>query len=280
MIGVVLLGTGCPHEKNDVKDPPPGGGSGSATTSGFPVGAPRVDQGEQFSYVLELQGVELATYDFAVAGTEAVGDKQAIVVKSHAKAIGFVKMVANVDDFFTSWIDASTGRPLHWVSDEFATKSTDRERTDVHFDQRQGDQVPVNFHINSDPDKAEPQKVTFPEVWDYNSLMIAFRSWEAPVGATVTGEVFRSRFMWHYTIKIHGKETLSTKIGDFPALRIDGHVFKVDRAGTAIAADDERDFSIWVSDDAGRVPLLIVAKTDYGDIKMSITNYDPGAAGR
>jgi hypothetical protein len=278
IFGVVLLGCSGGAKKDPV-DPGSNGG-GSAKSSELPVGPPHLFQGEHFSYVLNLQGVELATYDFVVGDPTDFDGKKVVQVQSHAKAIGLVQMIANVDDFFISYIDASTGRPLYWKSDEFATKSTDREVTEAHLDQRQGDMIPVDFHLNKDAPAPEPQKVSFPEVWDYNSLMIAFRGWEGGVGSTVTGEVFRSRFLWHYKITIHGKESLSTKIGDFPALRIDGHVFKVDRSGKEIAADDERDFSIWVSDDDGRVPLLIVAKTDYGDMKMSITGYDPGSAGK
>ena len=41
-------------------------------------------------------------------------------------------------------------------------------------------------------------------------------------------------------------------------------------------SDDERDFEIWFSDDAGRVPLKVVAKTDYGDVEMTIVDYNPG----
>ena len=35
---------------------------------------------------------------------------------------------------------------------------------------------------------------------------------------------------------------------------------------------------MWISDDDGRVPLKVVAKTDYGDIEMQITDYSPGPA--
>jgi len=267
--------------------PKGGGGGGGGTTdpkpnasSQIPTAPPLVSQGEKFSFDLALQGVQLAVYDFEVGAVGDYDGKQTVQVHSHAKAVGLVKMVANVDDFFTSWIDMQTGRPVHWFSDEYAVKGTDRERTDVSFSKRDGDTVPVDFHLNNDPPTPEPQKVTFPEVWDYNSLMIAFRSWEASPGATITGEVFRSRFLWHYQVTVKGKDKLTTALGDFPALRLDGHVYKEDKTGQKITTDDERDFSIWVSDDAGRVPLRILGHTDYGDIEMKITAYDPGSAGR
>jgi hypothetical protein len=93
-------------------------------------------------------------------------------------------------------------------------------------------------------------------------------------------EVLRSRFMWHVEMKIHGKDKLVTALGALPALRFDGHTYKLDRDGKRALDSDERDFSIWISDDDGRVPLQIVAKTDYGDMKMQIVDYSPGTGKR
>ena len=246
----------------------------------FAVGPPLVTPGEHMSYRLQLQGMELATYDFAVGEVTAVGGKQAIVVQSHAKAVGLVQMVAKVDDFFTSWIDVQTGRPLRWSTDEFATKGSDKERTDARFFERTGNSVPVDFHLNDQPPKAEPQRVSLPDTWDYNAFLVALRTWDAPAGSTITTEVMRSRFMWHVEMKVHGKTKLVTALGELPAIQLDGHTYKVDRNNVKVADSDARDFSVWISDDDGRVPLQTVAKTDYGDIKLEITDYAPGTGTR
>ena len=96
------------------------------------------------------------------------------------------------------------------------------------------------------------------------------------MGSHVTVEILRSRWMWHCEMKIAGKEKLVTALGELPALRFDGHTYKLDRDGKRFPDSVERDFSVWISDDAGRVPLRNVAKTDYGDMKMEITDYAPG----
>lgn len=246
----------------------------------FAIGPPLVTPGEHMSYRLQLQGMELATYDFAVGEITAVGGKQAIVVQSHAKAVGLVQMVAKVDDFFTSWIDVETGRPLRWATDEFATKGADKERTDARFFERTGNSVPVDFHLNDQPATPEPQKVSQPDVWDYNAFLVALRTWDAAPGSAVTAEVLRSRFMWRVEMKVHGRTKLVTALGELPAIQLDGHTYKVDRNDVKVADSDARDFSVWISDDDGRVPLQTVAKTDYGDIKLEITDYAPGTGTR
>lgn len=231
------------------------------------------------SYRLQLQGMQLATYDFAVGETTDVNGKKAIVVQSHAKATGLAQMVAKVDDYFTSWIDIETGRPLRWTTDEFATKGNDKERTDARFFERTGMTVPVDFHLNDLPPVPEPQTVSLPDVWDYNAFLLALRTWDVAPGSTLTAEVFRSRYMWHVEMTVKGKTKLVTELGEFPAIELAGHTYKVDRANHKVA-DEPREFSVWISDDDGRVPLQNVAKTDYGDIKLEITDYAPGTGAR
>ena len=241
-----------------------------------PIGAP----GEHMTYKLSLQGIDLATFDYGIGSAVQLDGHQALVVASHAKAIGIVKAVANIDDYFTSWVDTRSGRPLRWMADEFATNGKDRERTEADFDRRTGDVVPVMFHLDDDTPKPEPQTVTLPEVWDYNAFLLALRGWEAPRGSTFTAEVMRSRFMWHVVMTIGAKESIVTQLGQLPALRLEGDTYKLDRDATRSKGSDERHFTIWISDDQARVPLQVTARTDYGDIKMEIVDYTPGGADR
>jgi len=71
-----------------------------------------------------------------------------------------------------------------------------------------------------------------------------------------------------------------TELGELPALRFDGHTYKLGRDGKRMPGNDERHFSVWISDDDGRVPLQTTARTDYGDIKMQIIDYQPGTGQR
>src|SRR5690606_3704282 len=115
-----------------------------------------------------------------------------------------------------------------------------------------------------------------PTTWDLNGFLVALRTWEAAPGSRSTIEVFRSRNMWNVAVTIRGKEKLATELGELPALRFDAHTFRLNRDGTKDPGADERDFSLWIGDDAGRVPLQINARTDYGDVKMQIVEYVPG----
>jgi len=244
-------------------------------------GPPLATPGEHMQYKLSLQGVELATYALAVGDVTDLGGKQAVVVQGHAKVAGFASFIAKIDDQFTSWVDVATGRSLRFQTDEYASGSkTDIEHAVVDLAGRSGDTIPVAFHLNDAPPRDEPQTASQPVVWDYNAFLLALRSWEAPAGTALAFEVFRSRYLWHVDVKIHGKETLVTDLGDLPALRIDGRTYKLSRKGARDPESSERVFSMWISDDDGRVPLEIRATTDYGDLKMRITDYQPGTGKR
>ena len=243
----------------------------------LPEGPPIATPGEHMMYSLSLQGVELANYDIAIGDLTDVNNVKTIVMQGHAKISGLAVFLANIDDRFTSWIDVTNGHPVRFQTDEYSSGSkTDIEHAVIDIAGRTDDTVPVFFHMNDEPPKPEPQHVTGPVVWDYNAFLLALRGWEGPAGSTLSLEVFRSRFMWHTDVKIHGKDKQVTALGELPALRIDGITYKVNRDGSRDKQSEQRDFKMWISDDDGRVPLRIDANTDYGDLKMEIVAYEPG----
>jgi len=75
-----------------------------------------------------------------------------------------------------------------------------------------------------------------------------------------------------------GSENVVTQLGELPAVRIEGRSRRLNRDGTDDPTGDTRKYTIWISDDADRVPLQLIAKTDYGDLRMDIVEYRPGAA--
>ncbi len=247
----------------------------------YGAGAPLVTPGERMTYRVELRGVELAVMTIGVGDLTDLDGKQTIVVQVHAKSVGLASLVASVDDTFTSWIDVATGRSLRFAVDEYETNSkVNVEHTIADLAGRSGDQVPITFALNDETPTPEPQKVSLPDVWDYNAFLVALRSWEGPAGTKQKIEVLRSRYMWAMEITIKGNEKLTTELGELPALRFDGHTFRLTRAGVKDTTSDERDLSIWISDDNDRVPLKLTARTDYGDIKMEIVDYQPGTGQR
>jgi hypothetical protein len=261
--------------------PSPTGSTPAAADPALRDGPPLATPGEHMQYRLSLQGIDLATYDLGIGDITDLDGKRAIVVQAHARTRGVAAFFAVIDDRFTSWVDVATGRPLRFQADEYASGSkTDIEHAVVDFAGRTGDTIPVHYHVNDAPPHPEPQKASLPVAWDYNAFLLALRGWEGPPGSRIVLEVFRSRSMWHVEVTIHGKEKRTTDLGDLPALRIDGKTYKLRRDGSRAPDDSERQFTMWISDDDGRVPLEIKAVTDYGDLRMQIVDYQPGNGAR
>lgn len=260
---------------------PPTIATAPAEAPAFGEGPPLVTPGERMTYRVELAGFELAQMTLAIGDITDLGGKKTVVVQGHAKSVGLADRIAAIDDTFTSWIDVESGRSLRFTVDEYETNSkTNIEHTVADLVGRSGDQLPITFALNDATPAPEPQKLAYPEAWDYNAFLVALRSWEAPKGTAKALEVLRSRWLWHIDVTIGGKDNLATELGDLPALRFDAHTYKLTRTGTRDTGSDERKFSVWISDDDGRVPLQIVARTDYGDVKMRIVDYQPGAGQR
>lgn len=232
------------------------------------------------TYKLVLQGVELAAFQLAVGEVQDLAGARVVVVEAHARSVGIVEWLARIDDRFTSWIDVETGRSRRFQTDEYETNSkTNVEHVVADLASREGDRVPVTFALNDAPPSPEPQKVSKPDVWDYNAFLVALRAWEQPPGSNINVEVFRSRYLWNIDMKITGRETIQTDLpdlGEVSALRFDARLYRLTRDGARDTSSDERNLSIWISDDDGRVPLRTVARTDYGDIRMDIVDYHPG----
>ena len=248
---------------------------------GFGAGPPLVTPGERMTYRVELGGFELAQMTFAVGDLTDLAGKQTVVVQGHARSVGLADRIAAIDDTFTSWLDIRSGRSLRFAVDEYETNSkTNIEHTVADLAARTGDQLPITFALNDAPPAPEPQKLAYPDAWDYNAFLVALRAWEAPAGTAKSLEVLRSRWLWHIEVTVGGADTLTTELGDLPALRFDAHTYKLTRAGQRDTTSDERKFSVWISDDGDRVPLQISARTDYGDVKMRIVDYQPGTGQR
>ncbi len=243
----------------------------------FGEGPPLVTPGERMTYRVELGGFELAQMTLAVGDVADLAGKKTVVVQGRAKSVGLADKITAIDDTFTSWIDVESGRSLRFAVDEFETNSrTNIEHTIADLAGHTNDQLPITFAMNDATPAPEPQKLAYPDPWDYNAFLVALRAWEGNAGTAKSLEVLRSRWMWHIDVSIGGRDQLVTELGDLPALRFDAKTYKRTRAGQRDTGSEERTFSIWISDDDGRVPLQIAARTDWGDVKMLIVDYQPG----
>jgi hypothetical protein len=152
------------------------------------------------------------------------------------------------------------------------------EVMDVRFLELANGTFPVTT-IRPDDDtgiekKVVEQQVTTGQPIDLLTLLMQLRSWEKPGKRTV--EAVRSRYIWRTEIRLAGRETVKTELGNLPAVRFEAESRRINRDGSYDKSSEPRKIMIWISDDADRVPIQMIAPTDYGQVKMSIAEYTPG----
>jgi hypothetical protein len=251
---------------------------GAPARDDFPPRPPFVAPGEAMSYRVALHGLEVAAFQVAAGAVGEVAGRRAIVVQSGVQSSKVMSLFAELSDTFTSWIDVETGRPLLFRSEEQVTKGDPMiEKVEVPFHERANGSLPVRVKRGESAEVVDSQVVAG-ALHDLNSYLVLVRGWDAAPGTRVSVDVMRSRYVWRTQVTAAGYETVVTELGDMPCLRLDGISRRLRRDGNLDPRIEARHYSMWISDDADRVPVLLVAHTDYGDIRMELLDYRAGGA--
>ena len=73
-----------------------------------------------------------------------------------------------------------------------------------------------------------------------------------------------------------GSDTIKTSLGHNAAIRIEGTATRLTRALSPHHTRAPRKFTLWMSDDAYRLPLRVEARTEYGPVEVELVAYERG----
>ena len=190
---------------------------------------------ETFEFVGKLHGIQVARVQSAVGDAGYVDGKRAIIIRSRGFAEGVLSLVTELTWELTTTLDLEGGLPLEHLEEAW-----------------------LIFRGEQDHERDERSLRAGDTDHDVHSLICALRGWTAlphePVkltvaigGAQIRLEVWEAgRGEW---------------IGKFPAVRFEG------------VGRGKYPFTVWISDDADRVPLLVKAETKWGDIIVELVEY-------
>jgi hypothetical protein len=241
----------------------PAAGSGAANELGL-------DPGETMAFEVRLAGVLAGEAQLAVGNIGEVGGRREVVVKSRAATAGAAALFKQITDETTTVIDADTGRPLQLDS----TAVVDGKTTSAHAEFGTTGAT-VTFTRDGDP-HAHAFRVGFAGkiAYDTHSAMAQLRGWHASPGATRTVYVVGGRRLWRVDVTLVGSEAIGSAMGNRRTVHIEGAAFRARPNLTLESETATRTFSVWLTDDADRVPLKVVAKTELGDVAMDLTEYN------
>jgi len=198
------------------------------------AGTVLVVPGETMEFRIALRGVTMGEVQTAIGRPGEVGGKRAVIVRSRGKTDGILKLFGDITWELTSTIDVARGEPIE-----------DREEAWVEF-AGQKDHADERHQWNDDDRRH-----------DIHSLVGVVRGWHSKPEdrselEVEIGGAHLDVALWHV-----GRAFMAHE----PAVRYDGIV------------RDEFPISAWVSDDAARVPLRLVAQSPWGEISVDLVDY-------
>jgi hypothetical protein len=225
--------------------------------------------GESMAYEVRLGGLLAGEAALAVGETGEFEGHRAVVVKSRAATAGAAALIKTIVDEATTVIDLDSGRPLKLdtlvVQDGHTTLATARFAGSV-----------ANVTYTRDDDKQpHAMKIDFGAmtVHDTHSAMAQLRGWHAAPGTIRTVFVVGGRRLWRVDVRYAGEDTIGTALGNRRTIHLEGASYRA-RPNFNLESDKPaRTFSVWLSDDADRVPLKMSAHTELGEVTMELTEY-------
>ncbi len=224
--------------------------------------------GESMAFEVHLGGLLAGEASLAVGAVGEVEGHRAVVVKSRAATAGAVDVLKHIIDEATTTIDLDSGKPM--TVDSLVEDGGKRTTARATFG-------PAKVTIAWAREGEAPHQMGIAtaglSVLDMHAAMGQIRGWRADVGATRTVYVIGGKRLWRIDLRYAGSATVGSALGNRRAVQFDGQSFRARGNLTLESTTAARTFSVWLSDDADRVPLRVVGHTELGDITMELTDY-------
>jgi len=233
--------------------------------------------GETMAFEVRLAGMLAGEAQLAVGELGDYEGHRAVVVKSRAQTAGAAALVKHIVDEATTVIDMDSGRPLalETLVEQGDSKTTATAKftdnvADITY-VRSGESEPRKLRIDFGAGAVGGARVA---VHDVHTAMAQLRGWRAAPGAMRSVLVVGGRRVWRVDVTYAGEDTIGSALGNRRAVRYTGQGYRTRRNMTAETDRPARTFSVWLTDDADRVPLKVTAKTELGEIAMELTEYN------
>lgn len=209
--------------------------------------------GEKLSFnVSWSKFVTAARLEMEVAGAGAFFGQQGYQLKTKVETTGYVRSVfIEVDNQYTSYIDAKTFLPYH--TDNLTRQGKRNDDTSVTIDQQR--------KIARYGDSSE--LVIPAETFDLTSLVYALRLRD--LSAEPKGKKFTALFgrqLVEIEFQVKSRERVTTQAGSYDAIRVD--------LNAKTKENGDYKVRVWFSDDSKKLPVLIVSKPSFGEVRAEL----------
>lgn len=213
---------------------------------------------------VEVFGIEVATLESSLCAVRDVG----ATMETEVEAAPLVKVIRSTSGQAKTELLGPGAAPR---SSDYTFRDGDIVRH-YQVDYRSGAYAYVYDNggverrtgVNEVPEGAEPH--------DMHSALLLVRAWRPRLDEKAHFYVVLGRRPWRVDVTSRGPEMI--KLGEQPRLtyRIDGVAMRLDPPGAK--GTPPKRFSMWLSEEADRVPLRMVADASFGQVTMTLTGRD------
>ncbi|WP_284462308.1 DUF3108 domain-containing protein [Chryseobacterium sp.] len=211
-------------------------------------------------------------YGFLNAGTANLTTKKTtykgiphLYVKGTGETTGAVKAFFKVEDLYESFINTETGLPSFYVRN--VREGSYRQHLETAFNHDNNTLILTDKKTPANGSKVIKSVKGVQDMLSCFYYLRSKSSEELKVGTIINMNVWIDDEMFPFQLKVTGIENLKTKFGTISSLKIipsvkSGRVFK-----------EKEGVTMWVSNDANHIPLLLKAELAVGSLKASIDDY-------
>lgn len=234
--------------------------------------------GESMTFEFHFRDVPVGEAALAVGQPGVLNGRPTLIVRSELKTAGLGKVFKVIRDDVTSWLDTARGRTVRQRADMIFGER------DMKYDIRVAGQWVFIELLRRGP-KYQGKRKRFARTrrqyrlpkgevgHDSHSVLGALRAWEGQPGQRLYFYAVSGSRVWRSDLEFKGSETRTFAKGLYPALRFEGTASRVTRKMELDTRRKPRTFTMWLSDDLNRLPLLIEGRTEYGTAAVKLVGY-------
>ena len=206
----------------------------AAVSAAVPLVRLHGNPGETMEFVVTLRGLTIGRVQTAVGQPGWVNGRRSIIVKSRATVEGLIAVFSEYLGELTTTLDLERGTPIEMHKEEWMVLDGNRDHNEYH-------------------------RTWSDETHDPHSAAGVLRGWRSQPGdrGAVT--------MWFgggSTVEVIDAGRVVFPDGNRPAVLYEG------------TAEGDHRFTVWISDDAARVPLRMQASTKFGVVNAELVHYE------
>ncbi len=244
---------------------PPSTAAGSRLLSTYELDGRNI-VGETISADVEAMGVHLGAFEMHIQTPCSDSPSETLIVKSEMRTEGLARLAKNAGGAAETRLNRHNGAP---------TESYLRLQNSDEVKEFAIEFAPGAFRYRyekTDAPTREGEEPLAGEAYahDMQSAFLLLRHWRPRIGTLGYFYVVLGRRLWRADVEYKGREVVVVDGVPKVAVGIEGTAYRL--RGTPGKKYEPREFALWFSDDARRIPVRAIGKSSLGPVIIDLTS--------